>query len=239
MKKTAYLTLSLAVAGLCLPAAGLAKSSDEAAQLKDSRAIFKKLDTNDDGKLSAAEMTRLPKVLRKQMLTALDRDGDGKVSKKEFRHWMKKQADQVFEQMDKHDNGELSAKELQPLMRFITQMNVLAIKSQSAHKDDKGKGHGHRHGPRHHFKQGPEGLPNTNFIFAMMDADHDGYVSEKEWAKSWKKWQKRYGAITTADSDHGKHDDKDHDEKDKKSDKHKKHGHKHHHDHKKHEKDDD
>lgn len=210
MKKPTYLALSLVIAGLSLPGVSLAKSSDDSSQFKDGRIIFKKLDANADDKLSAAEMSQLPKVMRRQMLATMDRDDDGKVSRKEFQLWVKKQADQLFDQLDKNDNDELTAKELQPLMRLMTQVNFQAIKSQGKDKGHKGKGH--HHGPKHHFKQGAGGLPNTNLIFAMMDTNHDGYVSKKEWKKAWKKLQKRYGDLLTLDSKQGKDKKKDDDD---------------------------
>lgn len=199
MKLNNYLSLSLIAAGLSVSAAGFAASSNDQDRHADSQAVFKKLDTNGDDKLTAAEMTKLPNVMQQRMLAKVDTNQDGKIDKSEFEARAKQRADRMFAKLDKNGDGSLSADEMKPPMGHHRMgpppgdpndeqpPKPDETSDKPAHHD---RHHdGHRHGKhRHHH-----GKPSTDEIFAHMDTDNDGYVSAAEWDKAAEQWHHRHG----------------------------------------------
>jgi len=185
MKMNKYLTLPLIAAGLSVSVAGIAASNDSSSHQERSQALFKKLDTNNDGKLSAAEMTKLPDAMRQQRFDRLDTNGDGKIDKDEYEASFTKRADRMFQHLDKNGDGSVSADEMKTAAQHWHDKKG---KSESQAGNGK-KAMGHHHHRGHHHRGM---MPRTDYLFAHMDKDNDGYVSADEWNKAAQKWQARH-----------------------------------------------
>ncbi|AWN14816.1 EF-hand domain-containing protein [Salinisphaera sp. LB1] len=192
MKK--YLTLSLLVAGLSVSAAGFAADNGAADHDPDSQAIFKKLDTNGDGRLTAAEMTRLREVIKQQMFDKLDTNHDGKIEKSEFEAQAKARADHLFAKLDANGDGVISADEMKPPMgrhHMGPPEGDMPPPPPSSHPGNApGPGDHDHHRRDHHegHRRSHRGKPSTDEIFAHMDRNNDGYVSAAEWNEAAQHW---------------------------------------------------
>ena len=207
MKMNKYLTLSLLAAGLSVSAAGFAGTDNGATDHKsDSQAVFKKLDANGDGKLSAAEMTRLPDVMKQQMLDKIDTNHDGKIEKSEFEAQAKARADRLFAKMDTNGDGSISADEMKMPHghHHMSPPKDHMASSQAGDQDDAPKqpngdvggkrgDHDHHRWGNHHGHHGHHGKPTTDEIFAHMDRNNDGYVSADEWNQAAQQWHHHHG----------------------------------------------
>src|SRR5207249_5007874 len=101
--------LTLAVTAALLLVAGTAEAADKAAKQakkkgNDVAAMFKKLDTNNDGKLSAAEFSKIE--LKKKKEGAAPAKANKKGNKK---------ADALFSKLDANKDGSLSLDEFKKL----------------------------------------------------------------------------------------------------------------------------
>lgn len=205
MKK--YLTLSLIAAGLSVSAAGFAANTDAPKHGPDSQAVFKKLDANGDGKLTAAEMTKLPQVMKQQMLDKIDSNHDGKIEKSEFEAQAKARADRMFAKMDKNGDGSISADEMK-MPHGHHRMGPPKGDMPPPPAGDKGDapkppkpgdmhgkpgGHDHHRWGHHGGHHGHHGKPSTDEIFAHMDSNNDGYVSADEWQQAAQQWHRHHG----------------------------------------------
>lgn len=185
MKMNKYLTLSLLVAGLSVSAAGFAANTDTPNHGPDSQAVFKKLDANGDGKLTAAEMTQLPQVVKRQRLDQIDTNHDGKIEKSEFEAQATARADRMFAKMDANGDGSISADEMKlPAGRH----------PMGPPKGDTGGKPGDRdHHRCDHDHHRQHGKPSTDEIFAHIDRNNDGYVSADEWNQATQQWHRHHG----------------------------------------------
>jgi len=77
----------------------------------DSDAMFKKLDSDSNGKISKQEMQKLPTLVHQKKFAEADTNNDGKVSEEEFRAQVKQRADRMFDRMDTDSDGSISAAE--------------------------------------------------------------------------------------------------------------------------------
>ncbi|KEZ78094.1 EF-hand domain-containing protein [Salinisphaera hydrothermalis] len=200
-----YLTLSLIAAGLSVSAAGFAADNNAPGPDRDSQAVFKKLDTNGDGKLSAAEMTRLPEVMTQQRLDKMDTNHDGKIEKSEFEAHAKARADRMFARLDTNHDGSISIDEMAQL-RGRHHMGPPKRPSNGdmpppPPSDDAGNAPppkpddmAHRGPDPEHHRWHRHGRPTTDQIFAHMDTNNDGYVSAQEWQQAARQWRHHHGA---------------------------------------------
>lgn len=193
MKTNKFMTLSLVAAGLSMSAMGFTAHAASATGKPDSQALFKKLDTDNDGQLTAAEMTKLPEIIRQQRFDRMDANHDGKIDKSEFEALARQRADRMFDKMDKNSDGVITADELKPAPRHRSDSKPAAAKSdvkkhaKKSHKSGDCRHRGWRHAHRHRH-----GMPRTDVIFTRMDVDNDGYVSAQEWDQAWQKWKRHH-----------------------------------------------
>lgn len=195
-----YLTLSLIAAGLSVSAAGFAADSHASHHESDSQAVFQTLDTNADGKLSAAEMTRLPEVMEQQRFDRMDSNHDGKIEKSEFEARAKARADRLFARMDSNGDGSISAAELKPAMGHHQKGAMSRPASEETgkpyHRDH------HRWGDHHDRRHRHHGKPRTDVIFTHMDRNNDGYVSAAEWNQAAQQWHHHHHGWHKPHSEH-------------------------------------
>ncbi|MGB7756597.1 MAG: EF-hand domain-containing protein [Salinisphaera sp.] len=185
MKMNKYLTLSLLAAGLSVSAAGFAADNAAPKHGPGSQAVFNKLDANGDGKLTAAEMTRLPQVIKQQMLDKVDTNHNGKIEKSEFEARAKARADRLFAKLDRNGDGSISADEMKSPGRHPMGPPKGDSSGKSGDRDHHRWSHDRDH-HRHHDK------PSTDEIFAHMDANNDGYVSADEWNHAARHWHRHH-----------------------------------------------
>lgn len=161
---------------------------DEFRQARAGR--FDDLDADGDGVLSAEELAargrQKAERLAERMLARLDEDDSGDVSQEEFLA----RAERGFSRLDISEDGELTGRELQGPRR----------------------GHAPRHGwkggrggDRHHGERFGAGGPGGR-MFARLDADEDGRVSEEEFAAMRRQQFERFdadgdGTVTRAEVD--------------------------------------
>lgn len=177
-------TLAIVAAGLAVSASGFAAGNNTTHTTK-SQALFKQLDANHDGKLTAAEMAKLPAIMRNKRLARIDTNGNGKVSKNEYLAWQKKRAERRFARLDSDHDGVLTADELSAHSGHH--------KTKSKAKQASAKKHSHKR--RHHARRGHHRwhhhMRGTSAMFARLDANNDGYVSQQEWNTAAEKWHAR------------------------------------------------
>lgn len=183
-----YLTLALVGAGLVVSASAFAAKTGTPYHGPYSQAVFEQLDTNGDHKLSAAEMTRLPAVLQQLRFERIDTNHDGKIEQSEFTALAQARAARMFGKLDTNGDGVLSPAELKPPMprhaMKPTGKDVPASPSSNAGTAHQTAWHGRRHADCRHHKGWHarfRGEPRTDWIFARMDTNNDGYVSLAEW----------------------------------------------------------
>lgn len=207
-----YFLLPLIAAGLSVSAAGMAAGNNAPNPQADSQAVFNQLDNNGDDKLTAAEMSTLPDVMKQQWLDRIDTNQDGKIQNSEFEARAvakaKARADHMFAKMDTNGDGAISADEMRPPMghhrKGPPKGHMPSPPPASDHGDapkpprqgDMG-GHsddrdhhrcGHHEGHHRHH-----GKPGTSDAFAHMDTNNDGYVSADEWHQAAQQWQRHHG----------------------------------------------
>lgn len=177
------LTLALALAALSMPL--LAAADTGTAPSARGDAVFAQLDRNHDGRLSAAELTRLPAALRQQRLDAMDTNHDGKIDKAEFEAAAQRRADHRFGRMDRNGDGALTADEL-----------------AGPHRDGpphpRHRWHHGKHRPGHDRRDHHHGPKRTDWLFARMDKNNDGYVSAGEWHHAMAQWHHHAHRFTPA-----------------------------------------
>ncbi|MFD0978316.1 EF-hand domain-containing protein [Tropicimonas aquimaris] len=128
------------------------------------RPSFAQIDTDGDGKLTAAEMQALPAIMAAERFKAADTDGDGKMSKEELAAAITQQrenrdaerAERMISRFDADKDGAVSEQEMLDSMG-----------------------------------QGRKASPGERFI-AMADTDKDGAVSEEEFAAAAERMEERH-----------------------------------------------
>lgn len=184
MKMNKYLTLSLVAAGLSVSAAGVATASDTSTQSKKSEALFKTLDADQDGQLTAAEMAKLPELMRQRRFDRLDSNGDGKIDQDEYAAHFIKRAERRLARLDKNGDGTLSADELTRSKRQHGHNSRSSARHGKHHRGRKPMSHRHGHSAKRGYKRHMRG---TSFMFARLDRNNDGYVSAEEWQQAHKR----------------------------------------------------
>jgi Ca2+-binding EF-hand superfamily protein len=171
-----------------------------AEEIRQSSAALKKLDKNDDGKLTEDELRPNfgpggpggpggrgerggpggpPQEDLTETLMAFDRNGDGKLTKSEVPERMQN----LFARADANQDGVLTKEELQKLA------SAQKVPGESVMGGRPGEGGG-RGGPegfgrREGFQgrggpEGPGGMMRFSPILSALDADQDGVISAQE-----------------------------------------------------------
>lgn len=175
--------LSLLAAGASLVAITPAMAAPDTASDTKATAVFQKLDTDGDGRLTAAEMTGLSDIMAQHRLARMDSNNDGKVDHDEFMARADKRAEHMFKRMDRNGDSTIEADELTPPARSGKPGDQGDASPKMSHGHSR---HGH-HGWHH-------GAPKTDDIFAHMDRNNDGYVSADEWQQAAAHWHHGPGA---------------------------------------------
>lgn len=183
MKMNKYLALSLVAAGLSVASAGMAADNDTANKNSKRDALFNTLDSNQDGQLTAAEMAKLPEIMRQRRFDRLDSNGDGNIDAQEYAAPMLKRVQRRFERLDANGDGMLSADELTQRQHRRGRNKARSHRASHGKQQRRWRGH-NRRGQRSHHRRHMRG---TSYMFARMDRNNDGYVSKQEWQQMAKK----------------------------------------------------